>query len=90
MTMTNKIFEGKAAIVTGGTRGIGKAIVLELARRGANVAFNFSKSARAKFSFSRSEIFLTLFWFSSALYDAKINFILYLNTAPYISPDIEA
>jgi 3-oxoacyl-[acyl-carrier protein] reductase len=31
--------------VTGGTRGIGKAIALELARRGANVAFNFSKSA---------------------------------------------
>jgi len=39
-----KNFEGKAAIVTGGTRGIGKAIVLELARRGANVAFNYSKS----------------------------------------------
>ena len=43
--MSNKQFEGKAAIVTGGTRGIGKAIVLELARRGANVAFNYSKSA---------------------------------------------
>ena len=34
----------KAAIVTGGTRGIGKAIVLELARSGCNVAFNYSKS----------------------------------------------
>ena len=31
--------------MTGGTRGIGRAIVLELARRGANVAFNYSKSA---------------------------------------------
>ena len=31
--------------MTGGTRGIGKAIVLELARRGCNVAFNYSKSA---------------------------------------------
>jgi 3-oxoacyl-[acyl-carrier protein] reductase len=39
-----RIFSGRSAIVTGGTRGIGKAIVLELARRGANVAFNFSKS----------------------------------------------
>ncbi len=33
------------AIVTGGTRGIGRAIVLELARRGATVGFNYSKSS---------------------------------------------
>src|SRR5438477_11260057 len=38
--MSEKQFEGKSAIVTGGTRGIGRAILLELARRGANVAFN--------------------------------------------------
>lgn len=43
--MSEKQFEGKTAIVTGGTRGIGRAIVLELARRGCNVAFNYSKSA---------------------------------------------
>jgi len=34
----------KTAIVTGGTRGIGRAIVLELAKTGCNVAFNYSKS----------------------------------------------
>jgi 3-oxoacyl-[acyl-carrier protein] reductase len=44
-TLEEKQFSGRSAIVTGGTRGIGKAIVLELARRGANVAFNYSKSA---------------------------------------------
>lgn len=42
--MTEKQFSGKTAIVTGGSRGIGKAITLELARRGANVAFNFVRS----------------------------------------------
>jgi 3-oxoacyl-[acyl-carrier protein] reductase len=42
--MTEKQFSGKTAIVTGGSRGIGKAIALELARRGSNVAFNFVRS----------------------------------------------
>ena len=42
-----KPFAGRAAIVTGGTRGIGRAICLELARRGADIAFNYAKSAEA-------------------------------------------
>jgi len=35
--------EGKNAIVTGGSLGIGTAIALELARQGANVAINYRK-----------------------------------------------
>jgi len=42
-----KQFAGRVAIVTGGTRGIGRAIALELASRGADVAFNYAKSAEA-------------------------------------------
>src|SRR5437667_2272834 len=50
-----KQFSGRAAIVTGATRGIGRAIALELARRGADVAFNYAKSAEAADSL-KSEI----------------------------------
>ncbi len=38
-------FQEKTAIVTGGARGIGRAICLELARRGCGIAFNYSRSA---------------------------------------------
>lgn len=40
-------FKDKVAIVTGGTRGIGKAIVLELAKNGCNVVFNYNKNTDA-------------------------------------------
>ena len=38
------LLKDKVAIVTGGSRGIGKAIVKEFATQGADVAFNFLKS----------------------------------------------
>lgn len=40
-------FEGKIAIVTGGSRGIGRAIALELGQRGATVVVNYNQSADA-------------------------------------------
>jgi 3-oxoacyl-[acyl-carrier protein] reductase len=39
--------EGKVAIVTGGSRGIGRAIALELGRAGAAVVVNYAKDAAA-------------------------------------------
>jgi 3-oxoacyl-[acyl-carrier protein] reductase len=40
-------FTGKIAIVTGGSRGIGKAIALELGKHGATVIVNYNQSAEA-------------------------------------------
>ncbi|HEY77239.1 MAG TPA: 3-oxoacyl-[acyl-carrier-protein] reductase [Thermoflexia bacterium] len=42
-----KLLEGKVAVVTGGSRGIGRAIALELARRGAKVVVNYNRSGDA-------------------------------------------
>jgi 3-oxoacyl-[acyl-carrier protein] reductase len=42
-----KLLENKSAIITGATRGIGRAIAVEFAKQGANVAFTYSSSGDA-------------------------------------------
>jgi 3-oxoacyl-[acyl-carrier protein] reductase len=41
------MFKGKTAVVTGASRGIGKAIALKLAKEGANIVLNYRKSVDA-------------------------------------------
>ena len=45
--MNQKELEGKTVLVTGGSRGIGRAICLALAREGAQVAVNYVSNEKA-------------------------------------------
>jgi NAD(P)-dependent dehydrogenase (short-subunit alcohol dehydrogenase family) len=49
MNSTAKRFQGKTAIVTGASRGIGRAIAVRLASEGAYVVITYAKAADAKY-----------------------------------------
>ncbi|MBX3278677.1 MAG: 3-oxoacyl-ACP reductase FabG [Acidobacteria bacterium] len=52
------LLEGKKAIITGGSRGIGRALCEVFAREGADIAFNYNKSdERAAATVDRIESF---------------------------------
>ena len=46
-SIPDRLLEGRVAAVTGGSRGIGRAIVLALGGHGASVAFNFLQNEAA-------------------------------------------
>ena len=45
--MSEKEFKGKVALITGASRGIGRAIAIELAKNGANIAINYNSNLKA-------------------------------------------
>lgn len=45
--LPNYLLKGKTAIITGGSRGIGRATALRLAEAGANVAVNYLQAETA-------------------------------------------
>ena len=45
--MSRKEFENRTALVTGGSRGIGRAVCLALAESGARVAINYTSDEKA-------------------------------------------
>src|SRR5690349_20689410 len=53
MNTSESIFSGKTGLVTGGSRGIGRACCVRLARAGAKVAINYRSNEKAALETAR-------------------------------------
>ncbi len=68
-----KLLEGKVAVITGGSRGIGKAICLSLAREGADVNIIYSSEADSNFPAAIKDTLAEILGYSSAsAYDCNL------------------
>ena len=74
-----KLLQGKTAIVTGATRGIGKGIAIEFANQGANVLFTYSSSEKLakqlEHKFKDSDVIVKGFKSDASSYDESVNLI---------------
>ena len=71
-----KLLQGKTAIVTGATRGIGKGIAIEFANQGANVLFTYSSSEKLakelEHKFKDSDVIVKGFKSDASSYDESV------------------
>ena len=74
-----KLLQGKTAIVTGATRGIGKGIAIEFANQGANVLFTYSSSEKLakqlEHKFKDSDVIVKGYKSDASSYDESVNLI---------------
>lgn len=54
--MSTRLIEGKVVVVTGGSRGIGRAIAIESARHGADVLINYWGDNDARYGADRASV----------------------------------
>ena len=71
-----KLLQGKTAIVTGATRGIGKGIAIEFANQGANVLFTYSSSEKLakqlEHKFKDSDVIVKGYKSDASSYDESV------------------
>ena len=71
-----KLLQGKTAIVTGATRGIGKGIAIEFANQGANILFTYSSSEKLakqlEHKFKDSDVIVKGYKSDASSYDESV------------------